>query len=215
MELAKAKFKLRDNEVPGIPPSNAPTAPPPPPETSAPASTLKNGPMHGPGQAAAPVLASPLLAPRSRPEDSKTFRIGVKIFFIGGIVGTVAFLFLGYRFVKNRYFNEPAAVTTAAPAAAKVPKKDAPAPAPDAKPAAKKAMAAQIPEVPYIEEYVQRLKISGLAQGSRPRALIDGTLYTPGQVLEPKEGIILEGIDFEKKRLIFKDAAGRRASAKF
>ncbi len=135
--------------------------------------------------------------------------MGVKLFFIVGFLLAVAFVYLGWRFVSQRYGEKPpppapakpvAAVPTAKPAEA--PQAIGPTPSP-------------VPLIPLLDEFVARLKVSGVMGGARPRAMIDGVLVRPGQMVEPTSGISLETIDTEKRLLHFKDKEGRTAKLKY
>lgn len=193
---------------------------------------------------------SPLLAPRQRPEDSKVFRWGVRLFFLIGIGLAVCFAWVGWSFVKERYGfgSSSAAPAPAAPATAQgsasLPKKAidraketvaavnavqagappeaAPAttgaaslpPAKGSAPSRGKTLAASAIQVSF-EDFVSRLKVSGVAGGSKARALIDGTMCYPGQVMDERLGIVFEAIDHEKHLLIFRDRTGAKATVKY
>jgi len=55
-------------------------------------------------------------------------------------------------------------------------------------------------------------KVSGVYQGSPPRAFINGRLIRVGQLVEEGLGISFSGIDAENRMLLFKDRTGARVS---
>jgi hypothetical protein len=84
-------------------------------------------------------------------------------------------------------------------------------PAPVSAPAV--APAAAQPEPPpqpsaAFRDYVTHLKVSGVFQGEPARALINGKMCHPGDVMEPQRKIELLKIDSDAKQLIFRDFTG-------
>jgi len=58
-------------------------------------------------------------------------------------------------------------------------------------------------------------KVTGVYQGSPPRALINGRLIRVGQMLDEGLEISFEGIDAENRILNFVDRSGARVSKRY
>ena len=63
--------------------------------------------------------------------------------------------------------------------------------------------------------YVANAKISGVFQGNPSRAVINGRLIRSGEVVDASLGITFEGLDSERRYLIFKDRSGATVSRRF
>jgi cytoskeletal protein RodZ len=63
--------------------------------------------------------------------------------------------------------------------------------------------------------FVANAKVSGVFQGSPARAVINGKLTRAGDVADPGLGITFEGIDSERRQLVFKDKTGATVSRRF
>lgn len=63
--------------------------------------------------------------------------------------------------------------------------------------------------------WVSDARISGVREGSEPRAFINGILVRPGDVLQIEQGIVFEGVDAARNRVIFKDATGAIVAKKY
>lgn len=63
--------------------------------------------------------------------------------------------------------------------------------------------------------YAEGLSVSGVFQGSPPRALIDGRIIRAGDVIEPMLGVSFVGVDAEKKFLILEDGTGAQVRVKY
>lgn len=61
---------------------------------------------------------------------------------------------------------------------------------------------------PEFRTFVANARVSGVFQGAPPRAMINGKLTRAGETTDPTLGVIFEGVDTEKKQLIFRDRAG-------
>jgi hypothetical protein len=68
---------------------------------------------------------------------------------------------------------------------------------------------------PEFRAFVANVKISGVFQGANSRALINGRMTRVGEPVDSTLGVIFEGIDPEKKQIIFKDASGATATRKY
>lgn len=68
---------------------------------------------------------------------------------------------------------------------------------------------------PEFRAWVANVKISGVFQGANSRAFINGQMTRVGDPVDSRLGIIFEGIDPEKKQIIFKDATGATATRKY
>ena len=68
---------------------------------------------------------------------------------------------------------------------------------------------------PEFRAFVATVKISGVFQGTNGRAFINGRLTRLGDLVDSQLGIRFEGIDAEKKLLIFKDASVATTARKY
>ena len=63
--------------------------------------------------------------------------------------------------------------------------------------------------------FIADAKVSGVFQGSSPRAFINGRLIRVGQEVEDGLGITLNGIDAENRQLLFQDRFGAKVSKSY
>jgi hypothetical protein len=63
--------------------------------------------------------------------------------------------------------------------------------------------------------FVANLKIKGVYQGEPPRAVINGRLMRAGERIDADLGVIFEGLDVDRHRLIFKDRTGATIRRKY
>jgi hypothetical protein len=56
--------------------------------------------------------------------------------------------------------------------------------------------------------WVDAVQISGVVSGSSPRAIINGRLVKMGDVIDPTQGIIFDGVDAEHKEVVFRTNNG-------
>lgn len=63
--------------------------------------------------------------------------------------------------------------------------------------------------------YADALKVSGVFQGTPPRALVDGRLVRAGEVIDPVLGVRFAGVDAETKHLILEDETTARVLVKY
>jgi hypothetical protein len=68
---------------------------------------------------------------------------------------------------------------------------------------------------PEFRAFVATVKISGVFQGENSRAFINGRMTRLGETIDNRLGVVFEGIDVEKKQIIFKDAAGALATRRY
>ena len=68
---------------------------------------------------------------------------------------------------------------------------------------------------PEFRAFVATVKISGVFQGANSRAFINGRMSRVGDTIDARLGIVFEGIDPDKKQIIFKDASGAVATRKY
>jgi cytoskeletal protein RodZ len=57
-------------------------------------------------------------------------------------------------------------------------------------------------------QFVVNVRVNGVFQGENPRAMLNGKMYHPGDIVEPKLSISLFKIEVEAKQIIFRDADG-------
>jgi hypothetical protein len=65
-----------------------------------------------------------------------------------------------------------------------------------------------VPMSPAFRAWIDNVRITGVVSGSSPRAIINGRLVRPGDVVDASTGIVFEGVDIEQKQLIFRDRSG-------
>ena len=68
---------------------------------------------------------------------------------------------------------------------------------------------------PAFRSFVANAKISGVFQGNPPRVMINGRLARAGEVVENALAVSFEGIDPDKKQLIFKDKSGATVTRRY
>lgn len=60
--------------------------------------------------------------------------------------------------------------------------------------------------------WIDGVRISGVVLGESPRAIINGRLVRPGDVVDASEGIVFDGVDVERKQVVFRNRTGLFAS---
>jgi len=65
------------------------------------------------------------------------------------------------------------------------------------------------------KRFVADARITGVFQGTPPRALINGRMIRAGEVVDKALGVVFDSIDAEKKTITFKDRAGIPATRKY
>jgi len=68
---------------------------------------------------------------------------------------------------------------------------------------------------PEVAAAIERIKVTGLIGGDRPRAFIDGEAKRPGEVVDARRGIVLFSIDTAKRTVTFADRAGNKYTKPF
>jgi hypothetical protein len=68
---------------------------------------------------------------------------------------------------------------------------------------------------PAFRSFVANAKVSGVFQGSPSRALVNGRMAREGETVDSGLGIVFDGVDAERKLLIFKDKSGATVSRKY
>ena len=63
--------------------------------------------------------------------------------------------------------------------------------------------------------FVANAQVSGVFQGTPARAVINGKLTRAGDIVDPGLGILFNGIDSERRQLVFKDKTGATVSRRF
>jgi hypothetical protein len=63
--------------------------------------------------------------------------------------------------------------------------------------------------------FVANAKIGGVFQGNPPRALVNGRTTRAGETVDGGLGIMFDGIDAERKLIIFKDKSGATVARKY
>ena len=65
---------------------------------------------------------------------------------------------------------------------------------------------------PAFRAWIADLRITGVVSGASPRAIINGRLVRPGDVVDASLGITFDGLDVERKELVFRTRNGAFAS---
>jgi hypothetical protein len=65
------------------------------------------------------------------------------------------------------------------------------------------------------KRFVADARITGVFQGTPPRALINGRMIRAGEVVDQTLGVVFDSIDAEKKTITFKDRTGIPATRKY
>jgi hypothetical protein len=190
--------------LPPIParPASVPTLPPlPPPKL--------------PGAKPAPPVPAP--SPYKKKPSAKRLNARVVLVALAGllVLGGAG----GYYFMMGAEETAPTAPVATEPAPALV---AAPTPVPPelqiaplppqpstlqaAADAAKRAPRPPAAPVvtPAFKSWVDDARVSGVVAGSSPRAIINGRLARPGDMVDAAEGIVFDGLNAEKKTLVFR-----------
>ncbi|CAM2945516.1 hypothetical protein [Rariglobus hedericola] len=59
-----------------------------------------------------------------------------------------------------------------------------------------------------LRAWVEEARITGVVDGASPRAIINNRLVRPGEMVDATQGIIFDGLDVGRKKLIFRTASG-------
>ncbi|MBL9209221.1 MAG: hypothetical protein JNL92_02070 [Opitutaceae bacterium] len=68
---------------------------------------------------------------------------------------------------------------------------------------------------PEFRAYIVNARVSGVFQGNPARAVINGRLIRAGESVDAGLGITFDGIDAERRNLMFKDATGATVARRF
>ena len=68
---------------------------------------------------------------------------------------------------------------------------------------------------PAFRSFVADAKISGVFQGTPPRAFINGRLVRLGEVVDSSLGIRFDSIDPKTKNIVFKDSSGATVARRY
>ena len=74
---------------------------------------------------------------------------------------------------------------------------------------------AETEATPAFRSFVADAKISGVFQGTPPRAFINGRLVRLGEVVDSSLGIRFDSIDPKTKNIVFKDASGATVGRRY
>jgi hypothetical protein len=177
-------------------------------------------PAVGPGAPSAPKN----VASEKKPAPGKPGRLGMMIGLVGVLVLAVIGYFWYQQFVASHPKEPPHPVTVSKPPP---PAPAAPVPAPTAAGATVEANqatpvreAAQPPPAPkkhpppaapdpslQFRTFVDHLKVA-VRIGPPTRLIVNDLSYRPGDVIDPKLGVVFVGVDTETKELIFQDPTG-------
>ena len=65
------------------------------------------------------------------------------------------------------------------------------------------------------KRFVADARITGVFQGTPPRALINGRMIRAGEVVDQTLGVVFDSIDAEMKTITFKDRTGTTATRRY
>jgi hypothetical protein len=81
--------------------------------------------------------------------------------------------------------------------------------------ASKPAQSASAVVSPAFRAWIDGVRITGVLSGSSPRAIINGRLMRPGDMVDASAGIVFDRLDVEGKQLVFRDRSGVSASKSY
>ena len=61
---------------------------------------------------------------------------------------------------------------------------------------------------PAFRAWTDDARITGVVSGASPRAIINGRLVRPGDVVDASTGIVFDGLDLERKTVVFRSREG-------
>lgn len=73
----------------------------------------------------------------------------------------------------------------------------------------------RVDPTPEFMTWVSDARISGVREGDRPRAFINGILVQKGDVIDSQLGVVFEGVDARRNLLIFRDRTGAVVGKKY
>lgn len=76
-------------------------------------------------------------------------------------------------------------------------------------------VAAESEASPAFRSFVANAKVSGVFQGNPPRVMLNGRLARGGDTIDSNLGVIFDGVDPDKKLLIFKDKSGATVTRRY
>ena len=68
---------------------------------------------------------------------------------------------------------------------------------------------------PAFRTFVASTRISGVYQGTPPRAFINGRLVHTGEIVDPEQEIYFDSVDLANRSIVFKDAGGATVSRRY
>lgn len=177
-------------------------------------------PLRGkPASSIPPFVPPPSVRAGARPAPKKKKRP----LLLGGIAGVVLLAAGGAFFLLQQDSVEPVtaplppqanAIPPADPAAAeRKPPSFAPLPPPpqpfaSATPKPQPTVPLKPVVTPAFRAWTEDARVTGVVSGETPRAIINGRLVRPGDVVDAATGIIFEGLDTERKLVVFRSREG-------
>lgn len=77
--------------------------------------------------------------------------------------------------------------------------------------AAQKDAPVRLVMTPAFRAWIDEVRITGVVSGAAPRAIINGRLFRPGDMVDATAGITFESLDGERKQVMFRDDTGMLA----
>jgi hypothetical protein len=76
-----------------------------------------------------------------------------------------------------------------------------------------------VPAVPVVtpafRAWIESARVTGVITGTSPKAIINGRLVRPGDMIDAGEGIALDSIDAANKQLVFRSRSGATATKSY
>ncbi len=69
--------------------------------------------------------------------------------------------------------------------------------------------------VPAFRSFVANAKVTGVIVGTPGKIILNGRLARAGDMVEPALGVTFEGIDGDRKLLVFRDKSGAVVTKKY
>jgi len=88
---------------------------------------------------------------------------------------------------------------------------------PEVPPAAPRPAPVRVVPQPSTEflVWVDSAKISGVFNGTPPRAIVNGLLVRPGEMIDSARGIVFDHVDSAEKEFFFRDRSGAITSKSY
>ncbi len=161
----------------------------------------------------------------------KVTPVVVLIALVGALAAVGYFVFIREQSPAPVVANHPAVSAPASTPAAAVPPAGAPAvqtpkvsqipplppppPPPSATATKSTQSVASAAAAAAFRAWINDVRITGVRSGAAPRAMINGRLVRPGDIVDASAGIVFDGLDEERKQVVFRDRTGAFATKSY